>query len=63
MGFPIITRLIQMQFEREERGKVDRTPMICGTYGRACQQMDKREGANRANCMYCPLAAFAQKKI
>ena len=34
-------------------------PNICGTYGRGCRCMNDPDGANRALCMGCPLAAFA----
>lgn len=37
-------------------------PNICGYMGRACRQMEKEEGANRANCTTCPLAQFARMK-
>lgn len=61
--FPIITEEVQENFEKDNIGKsVEDLPMICGYYGRACRQMDKTEGANRANCMHCPLAQYAKEQ-
>lgn len=62
MAFAIITQKIQKDFENqnENTATAARIPMICGHCGRACRQMEKAEGANRANCMYCPLAKFAE---
>lgn len=59
-GFPVVTKDKQAAFEQAMEGKSDETPCICGYYGRACRQMDKPEGANRVNCMYCPLAEFCE---
>lgn len=39
---------------------VPNLPEICGYVGRACRRMDDEEGANRALCSHCPLAAFAR---
>lgn len=61
--FPIITKEKQAAFERCATGReYDRfyTPRICGRYGRACRQLDKDEGANRALCDGCSLAEFAK---
>lgn len=61
-AFPIITKQLQAAFERSlPYGAPDKTPCICGYYGRACRQMGKEEGANRANCMRCPLAKFCEE--
>jgi len=59
--FPVITKEIQKSFEQKayEFAK-DTTPEICGFYGRACRQMEKTEGANRALCTDCPLKDFAE---
>lgn len=59
--FPVITKAGQKMFEKAVEGQSDSTPMICGYYGRACRQMEKAEGANRALCMGCPLAGFVKK--
>ena len=56
--FPTITAEIQEQFEQNGQAKV--VPLICGFMGRACRQMGKEEGANRANCTGCSLARFAK---
>lgn len=56
--FPIITEAAQRAFEDHADGSPDETPAICGSYGRACRQMGQEEGANRALCQGCPLAAF-----
>lgn len=63
MSFPFINKNIQQGYEKQQEGQPDLTPEICGYYGRACRQMDKAEGANRANCMSCALAAFAQSVV
>lgn len=61
-AFPIITKTMQENFEKNNMEKsMENLPMICGYYGRACRQMDKAEGANRANCMHCPLAQYAKE--
>lgn len=59
--FPVITEEIQREYESQCQARADRTgiPMICGCWGRACRQMNKAEGANRANCQGCPLATYA----
>lgn len=59
MSFPIITETTQQKFEKQ--GGTG-TPEICGISGRACRQMNKEEGANRALCTRCPLKAFAEEK-
>lgn len=56
--FPIITLDIQKDFENSDRK--EKTPDICGYYGRACRQMNASEGANRSLCDGCPLARFAR---
>ena len=60
-AFPVITKPLQEDFEKAAAGSPDKTPCICGYYGRACRQLNKAEGANRANCMYCPLAKFCEE--
>lgn len=66
--FPIITKEMQQTFERcwingVAYGEITakEIPLICGVSGRACRQMDKESGACTMNCMYCPLARFAEK--
>lgn len=61
-NFPIITKEVQTLFEHTMQSEPDRTPDICGVYGRGCRQLGKTEGANRANCMTCPLAIFAEEQ-
>lgn len=63
--FPIVTNALQKAFENETKELSDTTPEICGYYGRACRQMGKEEGANRAICMVgsvCPLAKYIKEK-
>lgn len=59
--FPIITDVVQKEYEKCSMNtkSSDRTPEICGYYGRACGQMDKDEGANRMLCNHCPLVEVA----
>lgn len=61
--FANITEEKQQRYEADAlaNGKDDRTPCICGYYGRACYQMGKVEGANRMICTDCPLARYAAK--
>ena len=59
--FSIITGEIQKEFEQQNPA-TEGLPNICGYMGRACRQMEKEEGANRANCTTCPLAQFARMK-
>lgn len=59
--YPIITKLLQEDYEHKTLGSEDKTPDICGYYGRACRQMDKAEGANRMLCTYCELAKHCEK--
>lgn len=62
--FPIITKTIQREFESNVNGITpEELPMICGYCGRACRQMEKEEGANRALCMGCPLAEYAKNNM
>ena len=63
MSFRIITKSLQENFEKNNVGKQDKTPDICGYYGRACRQMEKLEGCNRALCSRCPLANYEEVKI
>lgn len=59
--FPVITRERQQAFEAQATpADKEHIPCICGYYGRACWQMGDPEGANRALCMGCPLAAFCE---
>lgn len=62
--FVIITKEIQKEFENNVcRGITPESlPVICGYCGRACRQLEKEEGANRALCMRCPLAEYAKGK-
>lgn len=62
--FVIITKEIQKEFENNIHSGVilENLPTICGYYGRACRQLEKEEGANRALCMGCPLAEYAKGK-
>lgn len=57
--FERITKTIQQGFEKQQEGKSDLTPLICGYYGRACRHMDDPRGACTALCTGCPLAEFA----
>jgi hypothetical protein len=60
-GFPVITKSLQEAYEKESLEVYGRyTPEICGYYGRACRQMEKSEGANRALCMSCDLAKYCK---
>lgn len=59
--FPVITQSGQKSFEKAVEGQIDRTPIICGYYGRACRQMENAKGANRMLCTGCPLAEFVKK--
>ena len=59
--FSIITKEIQKKFENHVNGITpEELPMICGYCGRACRQIGSEEGANRALCMGCPLAEYAE---
>lgn len=59
--YPIITRENQAAFEAQVGAtQKNEIPCICGYCGRACRQMNKAEGANRALCTGCPLATFAR---
>ena len=61
MSFPIITKTIQASYEKLTEGKEDKTPMLCGYYGRACRHMDDPKGACTMLCMGCPLAELAER--
>lgn len=65
MAFPFIDAVTQEKYELTSvyLNVPDRTPDICGLYGRACRQMGSTEGANRALCANCPLAAFASELL
>lgn len=60
--FPIITKSIQEAYKQETEGSEDKTPEICGYYGRACRQLEKKEGASRALCQHCGLAMYSIQK-
>ena len=53
----LITKEIQKRYEDFFVGTINRTPDICGYYGRGCRKPE----ANTALCMSCPLADFAGK--
>lgn len=59
MPFPIVTGSIQREYERRYAAAPSGMPQICGCHGRACRQLNNTEGANRTNCVQCPLAAYA----
>lgn len=61
--FPVITTEKQKQFEatQPENSKELYIPCICGYLGRACRQMNKEEGANRAICDSCSLSNFCKE--
>lgn len=59
-GFPMITKDLQKAYEEEANGSPDKTPDICGYYGRACRQMEKPEGANRMLCQGCGLVKYCE---
>lgn len=61
--FPIITNEKQKQFEATLTGnsKEFYIPCICGYYGRACRQINKEEGANRALCDMCSLSKYCKE--
>ena len=60
-AFAMITKPLQEAFEQATVDMPDKTPLICGYYGRACRRMGDPEGANRALCMGCPLAKFCEE--
>lgn len=60
-GFPIITKSLQEAYEQGAKGSLDKTPEICGHFGRACRQIEKEEGANRALCQGCALAKYCEQ--
>ena len=47
MCFPIITKEVQKQFEKECGDKPDETPEICGYYGRACRCLGRLCGTEK----------------
>jgi hypothetical protein len=59
--FPMITKSLQEAYEQGTIGSQDKTPELCGYYGRACRQLDKPEGANRMLCQGCGLAKYAER--
>lgn len=64
MAFPVVTEKLQRSFERNaaDKNAAFSIPEICGYLGRACRQMGKEEGANRAVCSHCSLAEYASKE-
>ena len=58
--FATITKGLQEAYEQGTKGSQDKTPEICGYYGRACSQIDKAEGANRIPCQSCGLAKYCE---
>lgn len=58
--FAIITTEKQQAFENSTSG-AKKVPELCGHCGRACRQMNKAEGANRALCVGCPLAEYCEE--
>jgi hypothetical protein len=61
-AFPVITKILQEAYEQGTKGSEDKTPDICGYYGRACRQLEKQEGANRALCQGCELSKYCQQR-
>lgn len=59
--FTKITKILQEAYEQGTKGSQDKTPEICGYYGRACRKMDNEEGANRNLCMSCGLERYCRK--
>jgi len=58
--FPVVTKNLQEAYEQGTKGYTDKTPDICGYYGRACRQLEKQEGANRMSCQYCGLMEYSK---
>jgi len=55
----MVTRKKQKEFEKKVKPtSANYIPCICGYFGRACKQLDKLEGANRALCTNCSLRKF-----
>ena len=52
----VMTEKVQALFEKANEGLTDRTPEICGIYGRACHEMGRNP--SRMPCLHCPLAKF-----
>lgn len=52
----VMTEKVQALFEKANEGLTDRTPCICGYYGRACREMGRKP--SRMPCLHCPLAKF-----
>lgn len=52
----VMTEKVQALFEKANEGLTDRTPEICGYYGRACHEMGRNP--SRMPCLHCPLAKF-----
>ena len=60
LNIPIITEDVQKDYEQRFLAAAPTgIPCICGHFGRACRQLKKEEGANRAACITCPLSAYA----
>ena len=65
MTFPIITNEKQNLYSNiiariPEANRTEYIPEICGIHGKACRQMGKIEGANRALCNGCSLAEYCK---
>lgn len=63
MAFPIITKEKQNLYSNIIASNPisnEYIPEICGVHGRACRQMGKIEGANRALCQGCLLAEYCK---
>lgn len=65
MAFPVITWEKQNLYSNlvactPESNRKEIIPEICGIHGKACRQMEKLEGANRALCNGCSLAEYCK---
>lgn len=52
----VMTEKVQALFEKANQGGLDKTPCICGYYGRACRKMGTKPDSML--CTHCPLAKF-----
>ena len=57
----VMTEKVQALFEKANEGLTDRTPEICGIYGRACHEMGRNP--SRMPCLHCPLAKFLDGRM
>ena len=60
-GFPIITKSLQEEYEKDIKASLYSIPCICGFYGRACRRLENLKGANLALCTYCGLAEYGKE--